>query len=187
MRKRQVPAPNPRGMVRGTARRATLEDLGLLVSHRREMWKAIARISKTDLDAADRIYSRWARMEMKANRFAGFVVDVGGRPVASGCVWIMQVQPRPNWKGTDTAYLLSMFTEPAHRGRGYGVRIVREAIRYAKARGIHVMLLHASTFGESVYTRLGFEPTTEMRLFLGSRKRRRVRVRASRKTERRTR
>ena len=187
MRKRQVAAPNPRGMVRGTVRRATLEDLGLLVSHRREMWKAIARIPKADLVAADRMYRRWARTQMKSNRFAGFIVDVGGRPVASGCVWIMQVQPRPNWRGTDTAYLLSMFTEPGHRGRGYGARIVREAIRYAKARGIDVMLLHASPFGEPIYTRLGFERTTEMRLFLGSRKRRRVRIRPSGKTERRMR
>src|SRR5207244_169648 len=67
-RKRQVAAPNPRGMVRGTVRRATLEDLGLLVSHRREMWKAIARIPKADLVAADRMYRRWARTQMKSNR-----------------------------------------------------------------------------------------------------------------------
>src|SRR5436309_11500745 len=186
MRKRQVAAPNPRGMVRGTVRRATLEDLGLLVSHRREMWKAIARIPKTDLVAADRVYRRWARTQMKSNRFAGFIVDVDGQPVASGCVWIMQVQPRPNWKGTEAAYLLSMYTEPAHRGRGHGAGIVREAIRYAKGRGIHVMLLHASPFGEPIYQRLGFERTKEMRLFLDRRKRR-PRAPASRKTPRRAR
>src|SRR5881296_611730 len=174
-------------VVRGTVRHATLEDLDLLVRHRRGMWKAIADIPKADLDAADRVYRRWARTEMTSNRFAGIILDVDGEPVASGCVWVMKVQPRPNWKGTDAAYLLSMFTEPAHRGRGYGARIVREAIRYARARGIHVMLLHASPFGEPIYTRLGFERTTEMRLFLGSRKRRRVRIRPSGKTERRTR
>ncbi len=173
-------------MVRGKVRRATLEDLDLLVRHRRGMWKAIAHIPKADLDAADRVYRRWAREQMKSNRFAGIIVDLDGEPVASGCVWVMQVQPRPNWQGTDAAYLLSMFTEPAHRGRGHGARIVREAIRYANARGIHVMLLHASQFGEPIYTRLGFERTTEMRLFLRSAKRGR-RVPASRKTARRTR
>src|SRR2546422_4085071 len=118
---------------------------------------------------------------MKSNRFAGFIVDVGEEPVASGCVWLMQVQPRPNWKGTTAASLPSMFTEPAHRGRGHGARIVREAIRFARARGTHVMLLHASAFGEPMYIRLGFERTTEMRLFLDAGKRRRGRVRASRK------
>ncbi len=186
MRKGQVSAPNPRIMVRGPIRRATLEDLDLLVRHRRGMWEDIARIPKADLDAADRVYRGWAREQIQSNRFAGFIVDVGGEPVASGCVWVMQVQPRPNWKGTEAAYLLSVFTEPAHRGRGHGARIVREAIRYAKARGIQVMLLHASPFGEPIYKRLGFERTKEMRLFLGGGKRRRL-VPASRKTARRKR
>ena len=174
-------------MVRGAIRRASLNDLGLLVRHRRGMWSDIARFSKADLDAADRAYRHWATTQMKANRFAGFIVDVDREPVASGCVWLMHVQPRPNWKGTTAAYLLSMFTEPAHRGRGHGARIVREAIRFAEARGIPVMLLHASTFGEAIYTRLGFERTTEMRLFLEPGKRRGRRARASRKTARRAR
>ena len=174
-------------MVRGAIRRASLNDLGLLVRHRRGMWKDIAQFSKADLDAADRAYRHWATRQMKANRFAGFIVDVDREPVASGCVWLMHVQPRPNWKGTTAAYLLSMFTEPAHRGRGHGARIVREAIRFAEARGIPVMLLHASTFGEPIYTRLGFERTTEMRLFLEPGKRRGRRARASRKTARRAR
>src|SRR3989441_9845764 len=187
IRKGQVPAPNPHAVVRSRVRQATLVDLDLLVRHRRGMWNAIAKIPKADLDAADRIYRRWARIQMKSNRFAGFIVEVGGEPVASGCVWLMHVQPRPNWKGTTAAYLLSMFTEPAHRGRGHGARIVREAIRYAKAREIHVMLLHPSPFGESIYQRLGFKRTTEMRLFLEPGKRRGRRARASRKTARRAR
>jgi len=187
MRKGQVPAPNPHAVVRGRVRQATLADLDLLVRHRRGMRNEIAKIPKADLDAADRIYRRWGKAQMKSNRFAGFIVEVGREPVASGCVWLMHVQPRPNWKGTTAAYLLSMFTEPAHRGRGHGARIVREAIRFAEARGIPVMLLHASTFGEPIYTRLGFERTTEMRLFLEPGKRRGRRARASRKTARRAR
>ena len=84
MRKSQVPAPNPRAVVRGTVRQATLEDLELLVRHRRGMWKAIAHIPKADLDAADGVYRRWARTQMKSNRFTGFIVDVGdeaGEPI----------------------------------------------------------------------------------------------------------
>src|SRR3989442_8549058 len=82
------------------------------------MWNAIAKIPRADLDVADRTYRRWAQTQMKSNRFAGFIVDVGEEPVASGSVWLMQIQPRPKWKGTTAAYLLSMFTEPGHRGRG---------------------------------------------------------------------
>src|SRR3989442_2302837 len=96
MRKREVPAPNSRTVTRGTIRRSTIRDLGLLVRHRRGMWKDIAQFSKADLDAADRAYRHWARAQMKSNLFAGFIVDVDGQPVAIRCVWIMQVQHQPN-------------------------------------------------------------------------------------------
>src|SRR5207245_10218843 len=112
MRKRQVPVPNPRTVVSGHVRQATLGDLDLLVRHRRGMWKAIAKIPKADLDAADRTYRRWAQTQMKSNRFAGFIVDVGEEPAAGCCVSLIQIQPRPTWKGNTAADPLSIFTDP---------------------------------------------------------------------------
>src|SRR2546426_11952639 len=96
MRKGQVPAPNPHAVVRGSVRQATLEDLDLLVRHRRSMWKAIAEIPKADLDSADRIYRRWARTQMKTSRVAGFTVAVGGVPLGTGCSWLMTSNPSLN-------------------------------------------------------------------------------------------
>ncbi len=147
------------------------------------MWEAIADFSIRDHDMADAVYRRWARDRMRSRRFAGFIVEMGGEPVASGCVWIMEVQPRPGRNGTAAAYLLSIFTEPDHRGEGHATRIVRAAIRWTKARGIPVVLLHASDFGEPIYRRLGFERTREMRRSLVRVARRRARP--SRKTARR--
>src|SRR2546428_2656067 len=106
-------------MVRGTIRRLTLLDLGLLVRHRRGMWKDIAQFSKADLDAADRAYRGWAGTQMRANRFAGFIVDIGGQPVARGGGWVMQVPPRPHWGRTEAAHPLSLYTAHAHRGQGH--------------------------------------------------------------------
>jgi len=174
---------NPARVPKATVRTATVKDLDLLVRHRRSMWAAISDISARDLDAADLVYRRWARTRMHSNRFAGFIVEVGGFPVASGCVWLMEGQPRPRREGTTAAYLLSMFTEPGHRGKGHAPRIVRAASRWAKARGISVMLLHASDFGEPVYRRLGFERTREMRRILTPAPRPRPRL--SRKSARR--
>ena len=172
-------------MPRATVRTATFRDLDLLVRHRRLMWEAIAEIPVRDLDAADRAYRGWARTQMGSRRFVGFIGEVGDVAVASGCVWLMDVQPRPRWAGTQAAYLLSMFTEPGHRGEGHGTRIVRAAIRWAKARKIPVMTLHASRFGESVYRQLGFDWTREMRKSLV--RPRPSKPRSRRKSARRTR
>ena len=176
-------APQSGGVVRTVVRTATAKDLDLLVRHRRLMWEAIADFSIRDHDAADAVYRRWARDRMRSRRFAGFIVEVGAESVASGCVWIMDVQPRPGRSGTAAAYLLSMFTESDHRGEGHATRIVRAAIRWARSRGIPIMLLHASDFGEPIYRRLGFERTREMRRSLVRAPRHKAR--SSRKTPRR--
>src|SRR2546422_9831810 len=112
MRKGEVPGPNLRTVKRGTIRRSTLLDLGLLVRHRRGMWSDIAQFSKADLDAADRAYPHCATTQMKSNRFAGFIIDVDGQPGASGGGWSMQVQPRPNWNGHEAARRLPLSTQP---------------------------------------------------------------------------
>lgn len=150
-------------VARPRVRLATIGDLDLLVRHRRAMFAAIDEFSSQELDAADEVYRRWARTRIRSGRLAGFIVEVGRRPVASGCVWLMEVQPRPGQKGTTVAYLLSMFTEPDGRGKGHATRIVHATIRWARDRGISLMTLHASPFGQSVYRRLGFERTSEMR------------------------
>jgi len=173
-----------RGVARIRVRLATLDDLDLLVRHRRGMWEAIADLPEDLLDAADPAYRRWARTRMQSGRLVGFIVEDARGPVASGCVWLMPVQPRPHGIGTTSAYVLSMFTEPGHRGKGHATRVVSAAIGWAKARGIGTILLHASRFGEPIYRRFGFERTTEMRLRLTDpalRARRRKGTRAIRK------
>jgi GNAT superfamily N-acetyltransferase len=149
-------------VVRPRLRIATIADLDLLVRHRRAMFAAMGDYTSQELDAAERVYRRWARTRFRSGRLVGFIVEVGTRPVASGCVWLTEVQPRPGQEGTTVAYLLSMFTEPDGRGQGYATRIVHAAMQWARERGVLRMTLHASRFGESVYRRLGFERTTEM-------------------------
>src|SRR5947207_3304698 len=179
------PGGRRRRMVRASVRLATVADLDLLVRHRRSMFESIATFPGRDLDAADTVYRRWARTRLRTRHLAGFIVEVAGVPVASGCAWIMEVQPHPGRPGTDVVYVLSMLTEPGHRGEGHATRIVGAARRWAKVRGISLMVLHASEFGESIYRRLGFERTREMRRSLVPAPRRSPR--SSRKTGRRAR
>jgi GNAT superfamily N-acetyltransferase len=150
-------------VTRTTVRRATLEDLDLLVRHRRAMFEAIHDFSTRELDAADPVYRRWARSRIRSGNLAGFIVESAGRPLASGCVWLTEVQPRPGRDESVVAYLLSMFTEPDERGKGHATRIVKAAMAWARKRGVTTMTLHASKYGESIYRDLGFERTAEMR------------------------
>lgn len=152
-------------------RRATLKDLDLLVLHRRKMWQDIGGRTRKQLDAADPVYRRWARQRLKSGKLVGWIVEVKGTPAASGCVWVQEAQPRPAWKGAKQAYLLSVYTAPEHRGKGFASRITGEAVRWSKAAGLDRMTLHASDEGRGLYLRLGFEATREMRRLLKARPR----------------
>jgi GNAT superfamily N-acetyltransferase len=132
------------------------------------MWREIRRWHPGDLDRADPAYRQWVRRETTAGRFFGFVVESGaGRVVGSGAVWLQPAQPRPGRLSRPyLPYILSMYTEPSHRGRGVASELVLAMVQWAKARGYARITLHASRFGHSVYQRLGFRESNEMRLTL---------------------
>lgn len=133
------------------------------------MWEAIGGSTQRELDAHDRVYRRWARAGLRSGELIGFVVDApAAAGAASGCLWLSPSQPRPGLPGLRVPYLLSMFTEPTCRGRGYGTSILRAALVWSRRRGYDRMLLHASEMGRAIYEKAGFERTTEMRRKLRS-------------------
>jgi GNAT superfamily N-acetyltransferase len=153
-----------------TVRRASLRDLDLLVRHRRTMWADIGGYSEAELRAADPVYRRWARTRLGSGALVFWIVAVDGADAASGGVWLQPVQPRPRWPRGIQPYLLSMYTEPEFRGRGFGRRIVQAATAWVKNEGYPRFTLHASVQGRGLYEGLGWERTWEMKIELGGRR-----------------
>ena len=60
--------------------------------------------------------------------------------------------------------IVSMWTEPEHRRRGLGRRIVESILAWGKANGVARFTLHASDDGRPLYELFGFRGTNEMRL-----------------------
>lgn len=127
------------------------------------MWEDMGYGTRAQHARADGVYRRWARERLRSGRLVGWIATVSGLPAASGCVWLQEVQPRPGADGPRRPYLLSMYTETGFRGRGLATRLVREAVRWARQHGHSSVALHASDKGRSVYAKLGFEATREMR------------------------
>jgi GNAT superfamily N-acetyltransferase len=151
-----------------TYRRTTVADLPLLIDHRHRMWTDIAHHTEAQISDHDIRYRPWAKRRLVSGELTGVVVETGdGSPVASGLVWFRAEQPRPDFQGFESPYILSMFTEPAWRGRGIATRIVRELVTICRERGFPNVGLHASRFGRPIYRRVGFERTWEMRRWIG--------------------
>jgi GNAT superfamily N-acetyltransferase len=150
-------------------RRATEADLDVLANHRNLMFKEMFRDLPLDYRGYEKRFKTWARKMLRARRLIPFLVtDHDGKVVAGGSLWLRENHPSPRYRGTLQPYLMSMFTEPAYRRRGLATLIVKEAIDWSRKHGYSRLVLHASDMGEPVYAKLGFERTSEMRLFLDS-------------------
>src|SRR5262249_42090996 len=61
----------------------------------------------------------------------------------------------------------NVHTPPAARRQGPGALLMKEIISWSRKTGIDSLVLHASDEGRALYEKLGFIPTTEMRLRRG--------------------
>ena len=59
---------------------------------------------------------------------------------------------------------MNVFTEPQWRQRGIAGLLIKEIIIWSKYEQIARLVLHASDEGRSIYERLGFIASNEMRL-----------------------
>ena len=83
-----------------------------------------------------------------AARIDGRVVGTAGLSVSNGVAGIYVVA-----------------TDPRYRRRGIGSAVTGAALRAARYRGLRVATLQASTDGEPVYRRMGFQQVSDYRLF----------------------
>lgn len=148
-------------------RAATAADLTLLVRHRRAMHAELHDYPPAALDAADRVYRRWIVSMMRRKQAICWIAeDELGAPAGSGCVWLRENQPRPEELGGKRPYLMSMFTDPAFRGRGVATLLASRAMEWSRNHGYFRLTLHASKMGRPIYERLGFTAGSEMRIDL---------------------
>jgi len=79
------------------------------------------------------------------------------RPVCTAAVIVQQ----------DVLYLALVATDEKARNKGYGGAIVRHALQQAhEATGLTQAALHATTAGEPVYAKIGFQPVAEFRWYM---------------------
>jgi len=154
-----------RASERYVLRKATLADAAVIARQRRLMFDAMRRLPHhegEELEAAIRLYLERA---MPAETYHAWLIEHDRVPVAGGGIQLRTLMPRPGYvRGEPEGLILSMWTDPEHRRRGLGRRIVDAILAWGRANGVTRFTLHASDDGRPLYERYGFEPTNEMRL-----------------------
>jgi GNAT superfamily N-acetyltransferase len=144
-------------------------DLDVLVRHRMRMFAEMGFSSADDFAELSAACRTWFAGALADGRYLGWLIAPADRPgeIAAGAGMLLQnMPPGPRDVRSTRAYVLNVYTEPDHRGRGLATIATRAAIDEALRRRIRVVTLHASDEGRAIYERLGFEETNEMRLLL---------------------
>jgi GNAT superfamily N-acetyltransferase len=154
-------------------RKATAEDVPVLVKHRRWMFEDLAaersgRHEPGQLEAMETAYAEHLRDHLAKGTAEAWVTEVGGRIVASGVILILPWPPVPGATGERMALLHGMYTAPEHRRRGLARGIVHSAIAFCRQEGCLWIILggRGSNAGGALYESVGFRPIEYMRLAL---------------------
>jgi GNAT superfamily N-acetyltransferase len=147
--------------------RATVDDVPVIVHHRRAMFTDMGHTDTRSLDAMDAAFAPYVRQALADGSYRGWLaVASEGRIVAGGGLMIHEWPATPRNSDTQRAYILNVYTEREYRKRGIARRIMNAILDDCRAEGFHSVSLHASELGRALYASMGFEPTNEMRLRL---------------------
>ena len=139
-----------------------LGDLAVICGHRRRMFEEAGK-DAVALDAMQAPFADWLRPRLEDGRYFGFVVEDGGTVIAGVGLMLLDWPPHPlHPESSSRGYVLNVFVEPAHRGRGIAVELMLAAEAEFRRRGVVYQVLHASDLGRPVYEGLGWEVSPEM-------------------------
>jgi len=149
-----------------TIREATVEDLGEIVRQRRCMFRDMGFEEAASLDAMEATSAPFIKTGLQSGSYRGWLVEIDGRVVAGGGLLILSHPSSPRDPNPQRAWILNMYTEPEYRGRGLAKAVVETSIGWCREKGFAWVSLHASEAGRHLYEKLGFRPTSELRLSL---------------------
>lgn len=124
------------------------------------------------LEIMSNAFRGWLAKRLADEEYLGWFAVAPDGSIASGVgLWLLDWPPNvlpSGIPGGRRAYVLNVFTEPAHRKRGLSRKLVQAALQWCREQDIKTVSLHASKFGRPLYESLGFAQTNEMRISLES-------------------
>ena len=160
---------------RFTIRLATPEDVDAIAEHRARMFEEMGEVPPEAFEILRAKSRERLRDLLTRGEYIGWLAIPTQRPdiIAGGAgVQLREVLPHPLPRANEGnkiaegrhAIILNVFTEPEWRRQGVAVLLLQRIIDWARAERLDRLVLHASEAGRSLYERLGFVGTNEMRL-----------------------
>jgi len=147
-------------------RRASTDDLKILVEHRRAMFVDMGYQDEKALDSMAAKCHDWLRTRMERGEYLAWLATAPDQSVVAGTgLWLMDWPPHMVGLGK-RGNILNVYTASEFRRRGLAGELIRTAIEWCRGNGVDVVVLHASPDGRRLYESMGFAGTNEMRMKL---------------------
>jgi GNAT superfamily N-acetyltransferase len=147
-------------------RSATVDDLELILHHRREMFREMGGRYRDTLDEFETASREYFEAALKARTYFGLLAELDGQVIGGGGVVVAAWPGSPLNFEPKRAWILNIYVEPSHRNQGLAKAITQRLIDWCRQNGFSAVALHASEAGRKLYEKLGFRSTNEMRLVL---------------------
>lgn len=118
------------------------------------------------IDLFENASQQYFQSALQDGSYVGFLGEIGGNIVAGGGLVTAPWPGSPINFHPRRAWILNIYVEPAYRRQGFARAVLEALIGWCKENGFQSVALHASEYGRSLYEKLGFRPTNEMRLKL---------------------
>jgi predicted acetyltransferase len=138
--------------------RAGIDDVNILVDYRIEFLIDFAGNQSDELiKNVKQGLHNYFKKALPENSYISYYAKSGDSVVGIGGMVIRDQPGNFNNPSGKVGYLMSMYTVPDFRNKGICSRILTELVEEGKATGINAFELHATTAGEFVYKKQGFE------------------------------
>jgi len=142
------------------------DDLPIVLDHRRRMFEGMGYTNPATLDAVNESSAPLLARGLANGSYRGWLAEAESTIVAGGGIVVLDFQAHPIDPRPRRAFVVNMYTDPAHRRRGLARRLMETMIAWSREEGLATLYLHASDEGRPLYQSLGFVPSNEMRLQL---------------------
>jgi GNAT superfamily N-acetyltransferase len=154
-------------------RRATPQDADIIAWHRARMFEDMGDVSGEAFEILRTKACTKLEQWLTKENYIGWLATPADQPemvVAGAGVQLQPILPRPVKVSTigegRQGTIVNVFTEPRWRRRGIAWLLIQEIIIWSGDQQLDRLILHASNEGRSIYEKLGFVASNEMRLLV---------------------
>lgn len=140
-----------------TYKRATVEDINILVETRIEVLRAANKLcSDTDMSEVKRQSYSYYQKALYDGSHIAYLIFNDSCCIGAGGVSYFQVMPTYHNPSGNKAYIMNMYTNPKYRRKGIAYKTLDMLVKDSKSKGISSISLEATDMGRPLYEKYGF-------------------------------